>query len=92
VSDFVLNIISTDPAWMPPGDLADRALLVLRRLVPAATEVKAELFDGIHFADQGSNFESVFCSHCGGLLDQVWWSEQMDAAWSPETSRFTDCM
>lgn len=90
MSDFVLNIISTDPAWVPSGDLAGRAVLVFQRLVPAATEVKAEFFGGIQFVDQGSNFESVSCPRCGELLDQAWWSERMDAAWSPDTSRFTD--
>jgi hypothetical protein len=90
VSDFVLTIISSDPAWVPSGDLADRALRVFGRLVPAATEVKAEFFDGIHFVDQGSNFESVSCPQCGELLDEAWWSEQMDAAWSARASRFAD--
>jgi hypothetical protein len=90
VSDFVLKIISTDPAWVPSGDLADRALLAFRQLVPAAVDVKTEFFDGIHFVDQGSNFESVSCPHCGEQLDPGWWSEQMDAVWSSEASGFAD--
>lgn len=90
MSEYILNIISCDPAWVPSTDLVDRALLAYQRCVPAADEVEAEFLDGIQFVDQGSNFESVSCPQCGELLDEGWWSEQMGAAWSPELSQFTD--
>jgi hypothetical protein len=90
MSEYVLNIISCDPAWGPSADLADRALLAYQRYVLAADEVEAEFLDGIQFVDQGTNFEHVSCPRCGEQLDQGWWSEQMDAAWSAELSQFAD--
>jgi hypothetical protein len=90
VGVYILNVISSDPAWVPPGDLADRALVVFQRHVRAADDVKAEFLDGIQFIDQGSNFETVSCPRCGDLLDESWWSDRMDAAWSSELHRFAD--
>jgi hypothetical protein len=90
MSRFVLNLIPADPAWVPSRDVAERALLVFQRRVPAATDVSIEFFGGIQFVDQGSSFETVSCRQCGEPLDLAWWSAQMDAAWSPEASRFAN--
>lgn len=89
-SVYILNIISTDPAWVPSGDLADGALLVFRQHVAGADDVTAEFLDGIQFVDQGENFESVSCPRCGELLDDGWWAERMDDSWSPDLNAFAD--
>jgi hypothetical protein len=90
MSDFVLNLIPADPAWVPARDAADRAMLAFQRRVPAATDISIEFFAGTQFVDQGSSFETVSCRQCGEVLDLAWWTAQMDAAWSLEASRFAN--
>jgi hypothetical protein len=78
VSVNLLRLIPTDPQWEPDEDSADRALAVLRDLVPRAAACDAERFNAVTFIDQGSNFEAVRCPHCRSTLDMDWFGRVMD--------------
>jgi hypothetical protein len=85
-----LKVISDDPCWTPTAPLVEQALPVFRQLLPHAREIVAESFAAVQFVDQGAYFEKVACPSCAAPLDQTWWSERMDAAYSIEKEGFND--
>lgn len=87
MSDHWLNIIPSDPAWVPDPERKQALAAATRDLAPEADSVELVGAEDITFVHAGADFESVTCPRCTGTLDLGWWSEQMDLAW---TSRFTD--
>jgi hypothetical protein len=86
VSDNYLRLIPTDPAWRPQADAVQRAVATLTALVPSADAVEAELYDGVTFIDQGTNFEKLSCPNCHAGLTMDWWADRMGDA---SDARFT---
>ena len=79
MADTYLRIIPADPVYVPSALAREKALSVLRRTLPLADEIAAQLTDTIRFVDCGGNFETVRCPQCGGELGE-WWSEVMEIA------------
>jgi hypothetical protein len=77
VADTFLRIIPSDPSCVPSVLARERAMNVLRRAVPQADEVSAQVSQDVRFVDCGSNFESVRCPACGTDLGE-WWAEAME--------------
>lgn len=77
MADTFLRIIPTDPTRVPGVSARERALNVLRRAVPLADEVTAQVTQHVRFVDCGANFESVRCPACGADIGE-WWAEAME--------------
>jgi hypothetical protein len=87
VSDHYLRIIPRDPDHLPPARAQEKALAVLRTLVPRAEEVRAIVQDEVSFVDQGGNLEEIRCPRCRATLEPEWWMTEMDRA---HATRFAD--
>jgi hypothetical protein len=87
VSDDVLSIIPTDQNYVPSVEAQQTAVALLREMLPDGEMCKAEVYDQLHFIDQGANCEAVVCSSCGAHLGidtesdagVTWWYEMGDA-------------
>jgi hypothetical protein len=90
MSDDLLRLIPTDPAWRPDDVALRRAVRVLRRLVPDARAVRGEVHEGVVFVDPGENFERVDCPACGAELERSWWTGRLERASRPSTGTFGD--
>lgn len=77
MADTFLRIIPADPGYMPTALASERALDLLRRAVPLADDVAAQVTDDVRFVDCGANFETVRCPRCGADLGE-WWSAAME--------------
>ncbi len=85
MSDTVLKIIPTEPAWTPAPTAATAAeRLVRERFCPDIRSIASELTDTINFVDPGMELKSVSCPSCRTALDERWWGERMNEAF--ETS------
>jgi hypothetical protein len=80
MSDNVLKLIPTSPAFVPASESVERATAILRDRFLHADEVQARLSDQVRFIDQGANLESVRCPYDDKQLTTEWWQETMDAA------------
>ncbi len=78
-----MRVIPTDPFWEPAGEAAQGAARLLKRMVPDADSVDAEVHQEVWFHDPGANFEGVSCPACDRELSQAWWGDQMDRAHEP---------
>jgi len=72
VSDVVLRIIATDPAWVPTEEQSARVLAVLRSFAPMADDVTAEVLEHIAFIDSGADLATIRCPFCTADLDEIW--------------------
>jgi hypothetical protein len=77
VADTFLRIIPSDPSRVPSALARERAIHLLRRAVPMADDVSAQVTEDVRFVDCGANFESVRCPACGTDLGE-WWAEAME--------------
>jgi hypothetical protein len=59
-----------------------RARARFASFVPEAQRVTAEVREHVEFVPAMGNFETVSCPGCGILLDNDWWVQAMDAAYS----------
>ena len=87
MSEDYLRIIPLEPGQVPAPRARDRALALLRTLLPRAAEVRAILQDQVFFVDQGENLEEIRCPRCRATLGPEWWMTEMDRAGA---ARFSD--
>lgn len=89
MSDNWIQIIATDPTFVPPPSAQADAVAAMRSIAPNADEVQAVDEGHIVFVDAGTNFESVNCPNCKSRLNNGgegqqgvddWWSVQKDRA------------
>jgi transcription elongation factor Elf1 len=83
VSDTILKIISTIPAYVPNDAQLERTKNLLSKYYNPAC-VEFEVTDSIEFIDQGSNFETVSCNICGQEISAGEWQDQMNKAFEVE--------
>lgn len=81
MSDDVLRVIPRDPAFVPHDQAQQKAVELLRALLPDAGEIHVSVSDEITFFDQGSSLASVSCSHCRSVLEMKWFWDAMGAAY-----------
>lgn len=86
MSSTILNIISTNPSYVPDKTKQDKAKDLLSKIY-IEEKIEFNTTDTIEFIDQGSNFESVFCNLCGRTIEIEEWQNAMDKAYE---SQFTD--
>ena len=77
MSENWLQLIPTDPAWIPGPEHEQAAVALLNELAPASDEIQALTYDEVVFVDAGANFESVSCPACNAELEMGWWSAAM---------------
>jgi hypothetical protein len=80
MSDLSLQLIPTDPQFVPSTVARRKAMELLRGLLPDVDEVEEIVTDEIEFIDCAENFERVSCPACGAELDLEWWQEAVDSA------------
>jgi len=80
VSEDVLRIVPTDPAWTPDDVALRRAVRALRELLPHADGVRGEVHDGVVLVTAGNEPEQAACPACGEQLDPAWWAARLDRA------------
>ncbi len=86
MSDSLITVIPTDPAWVPQPDQEARAVDLVKEFLPDHAEFTVEHPSGITFYSGYENFESIHCPFCATVLDiQPWWTDQLDAAWRTDT-------
>lgn len=89
MSDDWIQIIPTDPTFVPDEPSARAVIALMRTLAPNAERVDAIDEAKVVFVDAGVNFESVCCNSCGTILDLDWWSDQVDSADAKDFSDLT---
>lgn len=80
MSENFLRIIPLEAGHVPPAGARDKAVALLRTLLPRAAEVRAILQDKLFFVDQGENLEEIRCPRCRATLVPEWWMTEMDRA------------
>ena len=78
MSDSWINLIPSDPRFVPSAEAQVKALSLLRQFVGGADEVRIELTDQVRFVDCGENFEAIRCPRCRREIPVDWWQDQMD--------------
>ncbi len=84
--EFVLNIIPTDPGYIPAPAAQQMAFALFSSFVNKADDLGILVTDTAIFLDAGKNFESVVCPACGTELNE-WWQTTMQNAYD---NQFTD--
>ncbi len=79
MSDNYLRLVPLDPEWIPSPDIAEKAVCILFKMLPAAAHVCSRVENGVVFYDAGGNTETISCPTCGSELGD-WWGEAMAAA------------
>ena len=64
MSETVLKIIPTDQDYVPTPEQQEKALVLLRKLVPFGMH-EARVYDNLTFIDQGEYCEAILCPSCG---------------------------
>ncbi|MFG3555304.1 hypothetical protein ACGGAQ_13080 [Micromonospora sp. NPDC047557] len=82
MSEDLLRIVPTVPAWVPAQDAADTAAEVVSAMCPGAGELVACQYAEVTFIDQGANLKAIGCPACKAPLDAGWWQERMDDAYA----------
>jgi hypothetical protein len=78
MSDSWINIIPTDPQFVPGLQAQRQAVEFMRRIVGRADEVRCELSENVRFIDCGENLERILCPRCGREVSCEWWRDQME--------------
>jgi hypothetical protein len=86
VSENLLRIVPTVPAWTPVEASAAAAAAALREMCPFAADLLIRRYADVTFIDQGGNFERLRCPACAAELETAWWQERMEDA---SATRFT---
>jgi hypothetical protein len=88
MSELHHRLITSVPSYVPEAPAREVALERLKSFVSGARQVTAEVYEHIELVPAISNFETVSCPIRGAVLDDAWWVQAMDAAYSE--SGFTD--
>lgn len=78
--DNWIQLIPSDPDYVPPREAHLPAATLLKEFAPEADEVNVEVTDHVHFVDPGDNWEGVRCPKCGADIEDPWWMDVMDDA------------
>ena len=84
--DTLLKFIPALQNFIPQKENQDKAELYLNNIF-RGTIIEFENAEEIEFVDQGQNFDSVSCNHCGKNIDLELWQTIMDTAYK---NRFND--
>ena len=86
VSDSLTTIIPTDPTWVPEPEQESLAVDMVKEFLAEHHEFTLERPDKVTLYTGYELFESIHCPFCATELDiQPWWTDQLDAAWRPDT-------
>ena len=84
MSDYYYKLIPTIPDYVPDNVARESARERFEAFVGNAAGVTTEVREHVEFVDCMGNFESVSCPVCGTLLNDDWWEQAMDAAYSEQ--------
>ena len=87
VSDAWIQLIPTEPSYVPDEHAVRRLLELVPDLAPGAERVDVIDEGKVVFVDAGENFESANCNLCGAIVDLGWWADQVTSA---DTGGFED--
>ena len=84
VSEDVLSIIPTDPAWQPDRSAGERAAALAADLAPGLpggvdVAIDTTWHEALTVVDCGANLERIGCPHCGTEIDTEWWNDLIEA-------------
>jgi hypothetical protein len=79
MSDNWLQLIPSDPYFLPDEEKAESARQLFASFVPQSDQISAEAKDAVEFFHPGSNWSGVECPSCGADAES-WWEEAFDAA------------
>ena len=79
MSSLQLQLVPTDPSFVPTTEIATKARSLLESFVSRASEVDYVDFYDIQFFDGGEFWEGVHCPFCGTDLE-TWWGSACQAA------------
>lgn len=84
MSSTVLKLIPADRLFQPSREASQRAVQMLRSLLPEGEMWEAEYYDSVDFIDQGENLSAIFCPKCGHSntdeSSMEWWSKLAENA------------
>jgi hypothetical protein len=80
MSDCFLQLIPTQPDYVPDNKAQNMAKQTLESLFSQNYDIKVRVADEFTFVDAGSNFEKIACPLCGKEITDDWWSTAMDKA------------
>ncbi len=83
-----LKIIPVDPYFEPTKEQQKAAINYLVAKYKNS-EIRSILTSQVEFIDQGENFDSVFCNHCGQTIEVEFWQEAMDNSYQHSFSDLT---
>lgn len=79
MSENILRLIPSDPAFVPTALAQSQARHLLQALF-AASSVEVTVTECPTFVDPGSNLDAIYCPACGTALETTWWQDAMDHA------------
>ncbi|SRR5579884_245754 len=82
MSESTLIFIPTDPEFIPEPEAQWAAAELLKSFLPKSDEVRASTSDEVEFIVTGGNLERILCPACGATVDEDWWIEAMNTAYS----------
>jgi hypothetical protein len=80
MSDFWIQLIPTEPSYVPDEHAVRKLLDLVSDLVPGAERVDVIDEGQVVFVDAGENFQSARCNLCNTTVDLSWWEDQMTSA------------
>lgn len=78
MSDFVLSVIPTDPAWQPSQASGERMAALLRELAPDAGTIDVGWYEKVTAVDCGENLERITCPICRRSIDVDWYADLLE--------------
>jgi hypothetical protein len=79
MSDIILKITPTEPAYIPDSSSENKCRLYLEELF-GADQIELLETNDVEFIDPGQNLEHVYCNICNRELDLGYWSTIVDSA------------
>lgn len=88
-----VQIIPTDPEYVPPEKATLLAWLMVREFAPQVDAIRMESHSHVQFIWAGENLQDVTCPHCGTSVHQGkfkgWWIGALDDAYQNSFSNLT---
>lgn len=78
MSDNWINVIPSDPHFVPTLEARRRAVDYMRKIAGKADDITGELTEDVRFIDCGENLERIGCRKCRGEISCDWWREHME--------------
>ena len=79
MSDAWLQLIPTEPEYVPAQDQIDRSLALIRGIL-SGDSFAAHVYDSIELITPSENQGCIYCPGCNEKLNDEWWRQALDRA------------